>query len=181
VFIGWTVISSIYSFVLAKKDEIIVFYDFTDASMSFASFLIPVIVFYVGVNQFGADSSALGFASLFLFFYMFWKMSRVVKALNPDRQLLSRSMILSAKLLLPLLLVLKFLPNSPKQKNESAVAYELRRRRQSRDDAAWIAILTGVIFIMIKNRSFSPISDWFDHNYQLEEKNQEDEKLIEPN
>jgi len=165
VFLGWTAISSIYSLVLAKKGEIIVFYDFTDAAMSFATFLVPVALLIIGV-QLGINSTISLILGGAVFVYFAWNMNKIVVELNPSKAFFPKFMILSAKLLLPLLLILHLLPSEGQRKDETKVAYELRLKREQSRDAMWIAIISGIIFFMIEEKNFSSIPEWF--NFQKE-------------
>jgi len=99
-------------------------------------------------------------------------MNKIVGELNPSKTFFPKFMILSAKLLLPLLLVLHLLPNEGQRKDETRVAYELRLKREKNRDAMWITIISGIIFFMIEEKNFSSISTWF--NFKNDEKEIDD-------
>jgi hypothetical protein len=87
-------------------------------------------------------------------------MYKIVAYLNPDKGLIGKMMILSAKLILPVLLILQFLPSQSQGENESDAEYRRRLEREEQDRQAGILFYTVIILLMVKEKSFSSLSLW---------------------
>lgn len=155
LFIAW-IVGVIYSIVLAKKEELIVFEDFDDLAFSFGTLAGPIIIYIIAIflsNIIGIDLSGVAYyIGILIGIGFIYHVSKT--SYNSNRKDITKTM-LSIITKVPLGIIWVFL--FWQILNPSGKTHE--KRRSNRGNAAFaLVFLTPLILMLVKNKK----STYFD-------------------
>lgn len=162
----------VVSVFLHVSGKLIIYKDYTDAVITISGVIGSLIILLVCRNLFNLSVDASWTISLLFFFAIFIFVFRMTYVTNNNIVFIILSLLTkyTTTFLYAILMLGLMFSGSSRRKGESAVAFELRRRREEAQTKAWMAIITALFiwFVRISTRvrDWSPVGNYFSLSFK---------------